>query len=148
MTTAMMVKQEIYIEAAPEAVWKIMAGVEGIKQWLGPSEYEPRLGAKITFDVRHGGGHFYMFGEVTTFDPPRELAFTWTEQEVGHEAWPAPTLVTLTLTPQGGGTHVRLVHSGFENLPSDIAQGQFESYVDGWAMRPVLTELKSLVENV
>jgi uncharacterized protein YndB with AHSA1/START domain len=147
MNTTMMVRQEEFIDAAPDVVWRVMAGTEGIKQWLGPSQYEPRQGAPITFDVKHDGHAFLMFGEIVTFDPPRELAFTWTEQEIGHAAWPAPTLVTLTLTPEGSGTRVRLVHSGFERLPDDLAQSQFDSYVAGWEMRPVLKGLKGLVEN-
>jgi uncharacterized protein YndB with AHSA1/START domain len=143
----MKVEQEEFIQAAPEKVWSVLAETEGIRQWLGPNQYEPHQGAKITFDVAHGGKQFLMFGEVVTFDPPRELAFTWTEQEIGHDPWPVPTLVTLTLTPEGGGTRVRLVHSGFEHLPAAMAQPQYDSYVAGWAMRPVLRGLKELVEH-
>lgn len=144
-TTEMQVEQEAYIEAMPEQVWQVMAGAEGIKQWLGPSQYEAREGAPVRFDVNHGGRQYIMSGEVTRCDPPRKLAFTWTEQEVGHDPWPVPTLVTLTLSPEGSGTRVRLVHSGFERLPN--AKVEHESYVQGWAVRPALQGLKKLVEN-
>jgi uncharacterized protein YndB with AHSA1/START domain len=142
----MAVRHEIHINATPDRVWGVMASAEGIKKWLGPATYEPRQGSKIDFNVTHEGGKYYMFGEVMTFDPPHELAFTWTEQPVGGEAWPASTLVTLTLTPEGDGTRVRLTHSGFENLPADIAQEQFKGYVRGWEMYNGLPELKALVE--
>lgn len=145
ITEKMVVQQEEFIEAAPEQVWEILAGVEGIRHWLGPSQYEPRVGGQITFDVRHDEGQFHMFGEVVTFDPPRELAFTWTEQKVGEEPWPVATLVTLTLNAENGGTRVKLVHSGFERLPD--ARSQFEGYVEGWAVRPVLEGLKALIES-
>jgi uncharacterized protein YndB with AHSA1/START domain len=88
-----------------------------------------------------------MFGEVVAFNPPTELAFTWTEQPVGGEAWPTPTLVTITLLPETGGTRVRLVHSGFENLPAEIAEEQFKSYEHGWAIREVMEGLKALAEQ-
>jgi len=143
----MAVRHEIHINATPDKVWGIMASVEGIKKWLGPATYEPRKGSKIDFNVTHEGGKFYMFGEVMTFDPPRELAFTWTAQPVGGEAWPASTLVTLTLTPDGDGTRVRLTHSGFENLPADIAEDQYKGYVQGWQMYNGLPELKAMVEG-
>ena len=142
----MIVRQEIHINAAPDKVWAVMASVEGIKKWLGPATYEPRKGSKIDFNVTHEGGKYYMFGEVMTFDPPRELAFTWTEQPVGGEAWPAATLVTIQLTPEAGGTRVSLIHSGFENLPADIAEDQFKSYERGWAMSNGLADLKAMVE--
>ena len=142
----MIVRQEIHINAAPDKVWAVMTSVEGIKKWLGPATYEPRKGSKIDFNVTHEGGKYYMFGEVMTFDPPRELAFTWTEQPVGGEAWPAATLVTIQLTPEAGGTRVSLIHSGFENLPADIAEDQFKSYGRGWAMSNGLADLKAMVE--
>ena len=144
-TKAMQVEQEEYIEATPEQVWQVMASVEGIQQWLGPNQYEARVGAAVRFDVNHDGQQFIMTGEVTRCDPPHTLAFTWTEQEVGQAPWPVATLVTLTLTPEGSGTRVRLVHSGFERLPG--AQQQYEGYVQGWAVRPVLQGLKRLVEH-
>jgi uncharacterized protein YndB with AHSA1/START domain len=143
----MLVQQEEYIHATPQQVWETLAGAEGIKQWLGPSQYEPRMGGPITFDVNYDSGQYHMFGEVVTFDPPHKLAFTWTEQEIGKDPWPVATLVTLTLTPEDGGTKVKLVHSGFEHLPIEIVQAQFESYTQGWAVRPVLQGLKSLIES-
>ena len=146
-TEKMFVQQEEFINATPAQVWDMLAGADGIKQWLGPSTYEPRVGGPITFDVSHDGGKYHMFGQVVTFDPPHTLAFTWTEQEIGKDAWPVATLVTLTLNAENDGTRVRLVHSGFEHLPSEIAQAQFESYTQGWAVRPVLEGLKSLIES-
>ena len=143
----MAVHQEILINAPQEKVWNTVASVEGIKQWLGPSTYEPRQGSKIDFNVSHDGGKYYMFGEVVTFNPPTELAFTWTEQTIGGETWPASTLVTITLTPEHDGTRVRLVHSGFENLPADIAEEQFKGYEQGWAIRHVMEGLKELAEQ-
>jgi uncharacterized protein YndB with AHSA1/START domain len=142
----MAVRQEILIHAAPEKVWAVMSSAEGIKKWLGPATYEPRVGSKIDFNVTHEGGNYYMFGEVMTFNPPRELAFTWTEQPVGGEPWPVATRVTLTLTPEGEGTRVRLTHDGFENLPAEIAEDQFKSYERGWQMYNGLPELKAMAE--
>lgn len=141
------VKHEILISASPASVWDILASVDGIKKWLGPHTYEPRQGSKIDFNVTHDGGKYYMFGEVVTFNPPHELAFTWTEQPVGGEPWPTSTLVSVTLTPEQDGTRVRLIHSGFENLPADIAEAQFKSYERGWGMYNGLDDLKALVEG-
>ena len=147
ITEKMVVQQEVFIDAAPDQVWETLAGAAGITQWLGPSTYEPRVGGPITFDVSHDSGQYHMFGEVVTFDPPHTLAFTWTEQEIGKDPWPLATLVTLTLNAENDGTRVKLVHSGFEHLPDEIAQSQFESYTQGWAVRPVLEGLKSLIES-
>lgn len=45
--------------------------------------------------------------------PPQRLAYTWTERR-----WRGvDTLVRLTFTPKGTGTHLTLLHEGFERLP-------------------------------
>jgi uncharacterized protein YndB with AHSA1/START domain len=150
MTTRQQLKvvQDVFIEASPETVWEFVATEEGIKQWLGPRTYTAREGAPIDFHVKTpDGGEFVMFGEVVTFDPPRELAFTWTQQTVGGDTWPEPTMVTITLEPKDGGTYVKLVHSGFENLPESIAREEYDGYVTGWEIRPVLQQLKAVVES-
>ncbi len=144
---ALMVHHDILIEAAPEKVWAVITSAEGMKKWLNPKTFEPNLGGKVDFLTTHEGVQYYMFGEVVTFDPPSTLAFTWTEQPVGKEAWPTPTLVTIRLVPEAGGTRINLEHSGFENLPSDIAQSQFEDYTRGWAYLHDLDNLKAMVEQ-
>jgi uncharacterized protein YndB with AHSA1/START domain len=141
------VNQETVVKATAQAIWDKMATGDGMKNWLGPSEYEAKAGGKIVFNVNEGDTRYVMFGEVVTYDPPNELAFTWTEQTVGGRTWDASTLVTITLTPENEGTRVRLVHSGFEQLPADIAQKEYEGYVHGWEIRKVLDYLKSTVEE-
>lgn len=140
------VEQDIFIQALPEKVWTIMTSPEGIKSWLGPKVYEPQLAGKIEFLVKLPDHQERMFGEIVTLDPPNCFAFTWTQQIIGGATWPTPTLVTLTLTPEASGTRVRLVHSAFENLPEAIAKQEHAGYVNGWAQRPVLVDLKDLAE--
>lgn len=147
MNQKMQVEQEIFINAAPQKVWEIMTSPEGIKSWLGPKVYEPRRGGKIEFLVPLPDHQERMFGEVLTFDPPHLFSFTWTQQIIGGETWPSPTRVTLSLSAEGTGTRVTLVHSDFENLPKEIAAQEFQGYVKGWQQRPVLEGLKKLVED-
>ncbi len=144
---AMIVTHDIFIAAVPEKVWQTITSQDGMKAWLGPQTYEPRLGGKIDFRTTYGGD-LYIFGEIKTFDPPNTLAFTWTEQEVGGEPWPVPTLVTIKLTAEQHGTRVSLQHSGFEDLPTSIARQQFEGYKKGWAQLHDLDKLKAMIEEV
>jgi uncharacterized protein YndB with AHSA1/START domain len=150
MTTRQQLKvvQDVFIEASPETVWEFVATEDGIKQWLGPRTYHAHKGAAIDFHVKTpDDGEFVMSGEVVTFNPPHELAFTWTQETIGGDTWPEPTLVTITLEPKNGGTYVKLVHSGFEKLPVSIAREEYDGYVTGWEVRPVLQHLKTLVES-
>lgn len=140
----MQVRLERVIKAPPEKVWQYVGTEEGLKEWLGPKEYKPEVGARVFFDVQHDG-HYHMDGEVVTYDPPRELAFTWRETEVGGDSWPAYTTVRITLEAVDEGTLVTLLHEGFEVLPAAIAQEQYEGYQRGWAM---LNDLDILAERI
>lgn len=144
---ALIVHHDILIEAAPEKVWAVITSQEGMKKWLNPKTFEPHLGGKVDFLTTHEGVQYSMFGEVVTFEPPKILAFTWIEQPVGGEAWPTSTTVTIRLAPESGGTRVSLDHSGFENLPSDIAQREFEGYTRGWSSSHDLANLKAMIEQ-
>ena len=143
----MAVRLETHINAPPEKVWQSLATTAGMKAWLGPDQYEGRLGAQFVMNVTEGDNQYRMFGEVITFDPPNELAFTWQEEHVGVRIWPAATTVTVTLTPEDGGTRVTLTHHGFDQLPAAIAQDELAGYVEGWSRRPIMQLLKQLVEG-
>lgn len=144
---AMIVEHEIFIAANPREVWDTIISQEGMKAWLGPSTYEAHIGGKIDFNATVEGGKYYIFGEIITMDAPRVLAFTWTEQPVGGTAWDTSTTVSIILTPQNDGTIVKLQHSGFEKLGSDIAENEYKGYVQGWSSRHSLDDLKTFVES-
>jgi uncharacterized protein YndB with AHSA1/START domain len=147
MPKALNIRLEIEIEAPPEKVWQVFSRRQGMQDWLGMQGYEPNVGGRYIMHVNAPAGKTDFFGEVTIYDPPRRLAFTWTQQEEGKEPWPLSTLVTLTLTPIPSGTKVLLEHSGFEALPEAIAEEEFSDHVAGWERSQALIELKEMVEG-
>jgi len=67
---------------------------------------------------------FHAVGEFQEIDRPRSVSFTW-----GYEGGPVPpgsSLVTVTLTPDGDGTIVKLEHT---DLPDEA---QRAGHADGW----------------
>jgi uncharacterized protein YndB with AHSA1/START domain len=138
----------IQIAAPLEQVWAKLASLEGMNQWFSKNLiFEFRLGGRFQMEVSiPGDGDFTFSGEVVTLDPPRELAFTWREQEKGKSPWPVSTLVSFTLQPTTSGTQVTLTHSGFEQLNSAIAKDEYEGHIEGWARANTLQDLKSVVE--
>ena len=56
-----------------------------------------------------GGWDGIVESEVLELDPPRRLALAWKSNLLD-------TRVTFTLEPAGGGTRLRLVHSGFRGV--------------------------------
>ncbi len=88
-------------------VWEALTSSEALATWLMPNDFQPRVGHRFSFrttpDQMWSG---VVECEVITLDSPHQLAFTWV-------SGPLNTLVTLTIEPVEGGTHLRLEHSGF-----------------------------------
>jgi len=79
----------------------------------GKLVFETRLGGRLFETV---GERTFVVGAVVEWDPPRRLALEWRAVNfAAHEK----TLVEVTFTPQGDGTMVRVVHSGWSSIPDD-----------------------------
>jgi len=101
-------EHEIRIAAAPEIVFAYFTDPAKMVQWMG---------TEATLDPRPGGvcrispaGHEAMLGEYVEVDPPRRVAFTWGWESAIFATPPQSSLVEVSLTPDGGGTIVQLVH--------------------------------------
>jgi uncharacterized protein YndB with AHSA1/START domain len=142
--SALVVQLQRLINATPEQVWQHCA--VGIKEWLGPLTFDPTPGGRWVMDVQMGDARYVMYGNVVAFDAPREVSFTWNEVDVATHTVPVhDTRVTISLTPQDGGTLVTLRHEGFEALPN--AEQQYRNYKEGWESLNDLENLAKLVEG-
>lgn len=139
---------EIEIKAQPDKVWSKLASLECMNEWFSKKlVFEFREGGRFNMEVSiPGDGDFTFYGEVVKIDPPRELAFTWTEHEKGKTPWPVSTLVSFKLRPTKTGTIVSLTHSGFEKLQGELARSEYEGHIVGWERAEALKDLKALVE--
>ena len=97
------VEREIELEATPADVWESLADPDRLGDWLD---------AEVEVELRPGGGGTFRFAEGETrrariidVDPGRRISFAW---------WPVapvpgrPTLVTITVDPDGSGSRVRV----------------------------------------
>jgi uncharacterized protein YndB with AHSA1/START domain len=117
---ALQVEQTIRIEAPRERVFALITEVPQVPRWFPTTVFESRVGGR--FEAGWEGGQ-RVEGEVTEFDPPRVVAYTWAwpEQPVG-----SPTEVRWELEEDGDATVVRLSHTGFRE------QAHQESHNGGW----------------
>jgi uncharacterized protein YndB with AHSA1/START domain len=103
------VEHEIRIQAPLEVVFTYLTDPDKHSAWMGQ---------QVTLDPRPGGiyrcvMHNYatVTGEYVTVDPPHRVVFTWGFE--GDETIPrGSSTVEVTLTPDGSGTVLRLVHTG------------------------------------
>lgn len=115
---------EVRIDAKPETVFEFFVDPEKQTLWMGRlAELDPRPGGRYRVDIN---GRDVARGEYLELDPPRRVAFTWGWESEGTAVPPGSSTVEVTLTPEGNGTRVRLVH---RDLPTDESRAHHR---DGW----------------
>ena len=117
------VTQSVDVNAPRERVWQLLTDPGALTLWWpDAAELEPRVGGRVKLEFGPGDVH----GEVTKWEPPAALAFTW-------EATNLPGVqlhVTFTVDDLGGGrSRVRVLHTGLADAPAEAA----EMVSHGWS---------------
>jgi uncharacterized protein YndB with AHSA1/START domain len=119
------VEREIRIQARPETIFPFFTDPELMVRWMGRSaEVDPRPGGiyRVDFD----GGSRVARGEYIEVEPDRHVVFSWGWESDDSPVRPGASTVSVTLTPDGDHTIVRLVHS---DLPSKESAA---AHTAGW----------------
>lgn len=105
--------RSVEIAATPERVFELLIEPEALVQWWPDvAELEPRLGGAIRMEFR--GGESIVTGQVTSFEPPHRLGFTW----IRAESPGVTTRVEFTVAALANDrARVEVVHSGWELAP-------------------------------
>ncbi len=130
------IEREISIAAPVERVWAVLTEPEHVGAWFGQGEPAP-------IDLRPGGTMHLDHGEYGQFpttivkvDPPHYFSYRWASAHPGEVAVEGnSTLVEFTLTPEGDGTRLRVVETGFEEIaiPEErMPTAGYESHCAGW----------------
>lgn len=112
----------------PEKVWRALTHASLIEEWLMANDFQPVVGHTFNFrtaPTAHWNG--VVDGEVLVVESRTRLSYSWSAAGEGA-ADGLRTVVTWTLTPTPGGTHLRMEQSGFR--PEDEANYRGAQY--GW----------------
>jgi uncharacterized protein YndB with AHSA1/START domain len=127
---------ERFIQAAPDRVFKALTHADEIERWFFTD---------VTTDPRPGGGYAMWWrsatepqrdhdrvGRYLEFIPGRKLVFEWQGSPDCPRKfpWDKPTVVTITLSPEGTGTCLKLVHTGFDD--TDTGRDSCKAHAEGW----------------
>jgi uncharacterized protein YndB with AHSA1/START domain len=123
------------LEERPDKVWRALTTPALLARWLGPNDFEGRVGARFTVGGAPGapGGaandNATADCQVLAMEEGRLLRLGWREGEVD-------SVVTFALEPgEAGGTRLRLTHDGFVTeggLPAPLILDP--TGVGGWRM--------------
>jgi uncharacterized protein YndB with AHSA1/START domain len=127
---------EDVVPQPPEKVWKALTTAELIGQWLMPNDFEPVVGKRFTFKTRPiGDWDGVVQCEVLEVVPNRRLVYSWkggadSNDSGSNYGSKLDSVVTWTLQPEGRGTRLRLVHTGFRSPQNDFA---YDAMSSGWS---------------
>ena len=128
------IEREIVIDAPVDVVWAVVTEPEQIRGWLSDSvELDLRPGGEAAF-VWDGRGT--VKGRVERVEPPHVFAFRWAPALSSEPADGDLLLVEFTLTPEGEGTRLTVVETGFAQLvgSDEERRGHFDGHRRGWEL--------------
>jgi uncharacterized protein YndB with AHSA1/START domain len=146
------IEKEVVLRAPLERVWRAISDADQFGQWFGVRFDGPFVeGTAVTGVITpttvdddvarmqepHAGKADTW--QIVAIEPQRRLAFRWHPYPVepGDDDEPT-TLVEFTLAETDGGVLLRIVESGFDQLPAERRSAAFEGNSEGWAKQTEL----------
>jgi uncharacterized protein YndB with AHSA1/START domain len=137
------ISRDVLIDATPERVWAIVTEPRHVARWFSDeAEIDLRPGGAMLLTWHRVGAYR---GRVEAVEPPRRFAFRWLRREDNEPGAGTSTFVEFLLEPEGDGTRLRVVESGFRELdwPEEEKARYAGENGEGWVY-----ELDQLLEYV
>lgn len=132
------IEREILIKAPRSRVWRALANAEEFGNWFGVALKGKTFaaGQRTRGQITYPGYEHVVFEMVIErMEPERVLAWRWhpyaVEPGVDYSKEPT-TLVEFELTDVEGSTLLKVVESGFDNLPPQRRLEAFRMNSGGW----------------
>jgi uncharacterized protein YndB with AHSA1/START domain len=122
------VEREIRIDAAPETVFGFFTDPELLLRWKGlEATLEPEPGGiyRVVMNDRNT-----VLGRFVEVDPPTRVVFTWGMTGEDPPVAPGASTVEVTLTADGDGTLLRLVHRDLPPPARDVHARGWEHFLE------------------
>jgi uncharacterized protein YndB with AHSA1/START domain len=134
------IERTVTLAGPPHRVWRALTTADGLSAWFGE---------RASIDLRPGGAATMSFAGGMTVDmrierveEPTVFAYTWRLPDLPDDD-PRRTYVEFSLEPDGSGTRLRVVESGFAQLPITTRRETYDSHSEGWSR-----ELAELAEHL
>jgi len=140
MTFPDRIERTVILSSPPHEVWQALTTAEGLSAWFGE---------QASIDLRPGGSATMTFASgmtvemrVERVEEPTLFGYTWRLPDLPEDD-PRRTYVEFTLQPDHYGTLLRVVETGFAQLPVETRRQTYDSHSEGWSR-----ELAELAEHV
>lgn len=132
------IEKQIEIDAPVSRVWKALTDHTAFSAWFGVELDGPFVAGRNStgmIEKSCSGGSMAWNVAVKSIVPERYFAFEWHPHAIDPAAdysQEKPTLVEFTLTPQDGGTLLKVTESGFGEIPEHRRAEAFRMNTRGW----------------
>ena len=143
MTFPDRIERTVQLNRPPRDVWRALTTADGLSAWFGERaiiELRPGGAASMTF-----AGGMTVEMRVERVEEPTVFAYTWRLPDLPDDD-PRRTSVEFTLEPHPAGTTLRVIETGFAQLPLDTRRDTYESHSEGWSRE--LAELAGHLDDV
>jgi uncharacterized protein YndB with AHSA1/START domain len=132
------IEKQILLKAPRSRVWRALADAEEFGKWFGVNLTGKQFvaGLSVQGNITYPGyEHLVMDVLVERVEPEHHLSWRWhpapVDISVDYSLEPS-TLVVFELTEVEGGTLLRVVESGFDQLPPARREEAFRMNDGGW----------------
>ncbi|MEO8540581.1 MAG: SRPBCC family protein [bacterium] len=130
------IEKEVILKAPLERVWQAVSDSAQFGAWFKarfPEPFAPGRDVQAEFTEPGFVGRTFMV-RVEQMEKPRRFSFRWQPHEFGAAIDTSnSTLVEFQLDEHPDGTRLRVVETGFENVPADQRQAMLRGNDEGWA---------------
>ncbi|WP_394778700.1 SRPBCC family protein, partial [Undibacterium sp.] len=138
MTSTDRIEKEIQLKAPLPKVWKALSNAEEFGNWFGAAlqgqSFVAGKSVKGNITIR-GFEHIVFDALVVSIEPQHHFSFRWhpypMDPAVDYAAEPT-TLVVFELQESDTGTLLRVVESGFDQLPAARRSEAYRMNNGGW----------------
>jgi uncharacterized protein YndB with AHSA1/START domain len=131
------IRKQVQLKAPPSRVWRALTDAGEFGTWFGVKLEQPFVVGQLAAGrITHAGYEHVRFEiRIERIEPETLFAYRWhpyaIDQAVDYSAEPM-TLVEFTLEPEGGGTLLTVVESGFDRIPAARRDEAFRMDESGW----------------
>jgi len=132
------IRKQQFIQAPPSRVWRAITDADEFGAWFRVRLESPFVVGRATSGhITYPGWEHVRFTLVTeAIEPETRFAYRWhpyaIDMDKDYSSEPM-TLVEFLLQPQGAGTLLTVVESGFDQLPPERIDEAFRMNERGWA---------------
>jgi len=131
------IERSVQLKAPIERVWRAVTDHREFGQWFRVALDGPFIvGELTTGHITHKGyEHVRWTVRTVAIEEPNRFAFTWHPYAIDPAkdySDEPPTLIEFLLEPRDGGTHLKIVESGFDRIPADRRDEALRMNGQGW----------------